>query len=406
MTTATVTNPLDMSDEDIMNMSAPPKGEVEVSSTTTEQQAPVTEVVVTPPSTEETTTNVENTATTTSTENNNGSNIAAEAIEQEVKTPVQVETDKSKTSPNPATPAKEAPGTEAAKTETEPPAITPAVAVDYEGFYKKIMAPFRANGKTINLQTPDEAIQLMQMGANYTRKMQDIQPHRKVLMMLENNGLLDEGKLSFLIDVEKKNPEAIKKLIKDAGIDPLDLDTRTEPAYLEGNHRVTDSEVKFRTVLDELNSDPVGKETIKEIHNSWDQASKEVLWNDPAIMTTIHEQRANGIYAVITEELNRQRTLGIIPAGTPFLVAYKQVGDKLAAEAATKAGAPTTSSPAVGTTPPVVATRTAAPKPAVTNGDKVSAATLTRTTPRKASPIVNPLEMSDEDFLKQMNGRL
>lgn len=59
--------------------------------------------------------------------------------------------------------------------------------------------------ETIELRDSSEAVQLMQKGANYTRKMQDIAPHRKVLLMLENNGLLDEGKLSYLIDLEKKN---------------------------------------------------------------------------------------------------------------------------------------------------------------------------------------------------------
>ena len=91
---------------------------------------------------------------------------------------------------------------------------TESEKTDYEAFYKEVMTPFKANGKLIELRNPAEAVQLMQMGANYTRKMQAIQQHRKVLTMLENNGLLDEGKLSFLIDIEKKNPDAIQKLVK------------------------------------------------------------------------------------------------------------------------------------------------------------------------------------------------
>ena len=82
--------------------------------------------------------------------------------------------------------------------------------VDYEAFFKQVMAPFKANGRTIELKSPDEAIRLMQMGAGYGRKIQDLQPHLKVLRMLEKNELLDENKLSFLIDVNAKNPEAIK----------------------------------------------------------------------------------------------------------------------------------------------------------------------------------------------------
>ena len=282
---------------------------------------------------------------------------------------------------------------------------------DYKAFYEKIMAPLKANGKTIDLKTPEEAVQLMQMGANYTRKMQAIAPHRKVLLMLENNGLLDEGKLSFLIDIEKKNPEAIKKLIKDAGLDPreIDLDDPQAKPYLEGNHRVTDEEAGFRVILDELSSNPEGKATLQAI-TLWDQASKEVLWKQPDVMQLIHDQRASGIYDRITTELERQRALGQIPPTVPFLHAYKAIGDQLAAAGGFDdlvKPAPNSQQQTETKTP--VATTVAKPKPAVKNGAKANAPSSTRSNPREAKTVVNPLALSDEDFMKQvevMQGRL
>ncbi len=268
---------------------------------------------------------------------------------------------------------------------------------NYEVAYKALMAPIKANGKTIELKSPEELVQLAQMGANYTKKMQAIQPHRKVLLMLENNGLLDEGKLSYLIDLDKKNPEAIKKLIKDAGINPLDIDTEAESKYQQGNHRVSDAEAAFSNQLEDLKSNPEGVQTLQTI-NAWDQASKEVLWTNPALMATIHSQRENGIYAAIATEIDRRRTLGIIPAEVPFLHAYKAVGDELNASGAfSKLGQPQK-------TP--VATRTAAPKPTAANSDKANAAAPSRSTPRAAKPFVNPLNMSDEEFMKTFQDRL
>lgn len=271
---------------------------------------------------------------------------------------------------------------------------------DYEGFYNKVMVPFKANGKMIELKTPEEAVQLMQMGANYTQKMQALKGKQKLLTMLENNGLLDEGKLSFLIDIEKKNPEAIKKLVKEAGIDPLEIDITTEPTYLQGNHAVTDEEVNFRSTLEELNSEPTGKETLQSINNDWDQASKEVLWKNPQLMKTIHEQREAGIYSVITAELDRQKTLGTISLNTPFLEAYKLVGDKLmenngfahlpiAKQVNTKQGQ-------------VVDQKAALPKPALKNGDKAKAASNVRSNNSSAKPTVNLKAMSDDEFMKFM----
>lgn len=274
---------------------------------------------------------------------------------------------------------------------------------DYEAFYKQIMTPFKANGRKIELRTPEEAIRLMQMGANYTRSMQQIAPHRKVLAMLENNGLLDEGKLSFLIDLEKKNPDAIKQLVKDSGIDPLDINTEDKTTYTPGNHSVSDAELKFTTTLEEIASTPEGQETVQIINTTWDQQSKEALWSSPEIMSVIKEQRDSGIYDRIVSEIDRQKTLGTIPASTPFLAAYKHVGDQMVA-ATTKMVPEPTQQPALQQQP--VVTRVASPKPAATNDDKVRAAAPTKAAPAKTQTKVNPLAMSDDEFLKQMDNRL
>ena len=275
-------------------------------------------------------------------------------------------------------------------------------APDYKGFYKKIMAPLSANGKKIELKSPEEAIQLMQMGANYTRKMQSIAPHRKILTMLENNGLLnDEGKLALLIDINRKDPEAIKKFLKDSGIDPLDIDTREESKYREGNHKVTDEEVTFRSALDELTSIPDGRETLAEINTKWDQASKDILWKQPEVMTLIHQQRENGIYGLITTELERQKALGAIPATVPYLQAYKKIGDDLAAAGKfAHIGQPPV--PEKKPTASHVATRKLVPKKDV-NGEKANAASTSRNAGRKAETVVNPLSLPDDEFMKQLD---
>lgn len=275
-----------------------------------------------------------------------------------------------------------------------------APTINYEQEYNRLMAPFKANGKMITLNSPDELIQLAQMGANYTRKMQDIQPHRKVLQMLQNNGLLDEGKLSFLIDLDKKDPEAIKKLIKDTGMDPLDIDTSIEPAYKEGNHRISDEDVAFTTALEDIKSTPNGIETIQVI-NQWDHASKDLLWKSPDLMAVIHSQRDNGIYDRIATEIDRRKTLGIIPATVPFIQAYRVVGDELNNQGKFNdlvKPIPKNNQP--------IATRVVTPKPTVTNGTKASAASTTHSVTTSAKQLVNPLAMSDEDFLKQMNNRV
>ena len=266
-------------------------------------------------------------------------------------------------------------------------------SVDYEAFYKKVMAPFKANGKMITLRSPEEVIQLMQQGANFTKKMQAIAPHRKLLIMLENNGLLDESKINYLIDLDKKNPEAIKKLVKDAGIDPIDIDTQAENKYQPSNYRVSDDEANFINILDDLKQNQEGLETLRVI-NAWDSASKDAVFKDPSIMQTIHTQRENGVFQKISEEIERQKILGNINVNVPFLVAYKQVGDLLVKQNQGK----------LQRQPLDV--RKAVPKSPVTNSDKVKAAAPTRSNKNKVEKFINPLSMSDDDFLKQFENRL
>ena len=283
----------------------------------------------------------------------------------------------------------------AATTPEVVPAVAEATAPNYENFFKQVMAPFKADGKTVELKTPEEAIQLMKMGANYTRKMQELQPQRKLLLMLENNGL-DEGKLSYLIDLDKKDPKAILKLVKDAGIDPLDLDVSVDPAYQAGNHTVSDAESNFRSVLDTLSSSTEGKETLRVINSTWDQASKELLWKDAEAMNTIHQQRESGVYDLISTEVERQKTLGTIPAGTSFMQAYQAVGNHMVSNG----GFDSLIKPAAIVPVASVVTRVAPVKSVVENGDKASAASPPRSTSRPATVAINPLAMSDEDFLK------
>lgn len=293
----------------------------------------------------------------------------------------------------------EKPSQEQGKSESE--------GADYKAFYEQIMAPFKANGKLISLKSPDEVIQLMQMGANYTKKMQAIQPHKKYLMMLENNGLLDESKLSFLIDLDKKDPEAIKKLLKDNDIDPVDIDTSVEPNYKSGQHVVSDQEAALASRIGDLKDLPGGLDTIQSL-NSLDSASKRILWNNPELLNAIHTQRESGIYDRITTEMERLQALGQIPVHTPFLHAYEKVGEAMQAQGAfadiTTPPAPQVRPAAPGRTP--LATRVQKSSTSVTDNQKVRAAAPPRSAPKVAKEAINPLAMSDEDFLKKFANRV
>ena len=278
-------------------------------------------------------------------------------------------------------------------------------------FYQEVMKPFKANGKTVTPRSPEEVIRLMQMGAGFGRKLQDMQPHIKTIRMLEKENLLDPSELSYLIDLRNKNPEAIKKLIKESNIDPLDLNIEDNVDYVPVNRSVSDAEVAFEDALVSLKEKPTGGETIQIINQTWDKDSLALLWDQPALLDVFQTQRENGIYDKIVAEIEHQKTFGKIPPNTPFIQAYTIAGDELSKSG--RLGLPPSDTPAVVTETPkpavqpqVIATRTQTPKSPVANTDKAKAAAITQASPRKAGAVVNPLDMPDDVFLKTFAGRL
>lgn len=254
--------------------------------------------------------------------------------------------------------------------------------IDYKGWYDKVMAPIKANGKTITLQSPEEAIQLMQMGANYTKKMQQIAPQRKTLMMLEKNGI-DQDTLNFLIDIKNKNPQAIAKLLKDANIDPLDVDTTSQNNYVAPNYSISDQEADWTSAINELKSNPESLETLKQI-NSWDTESINQLAQEPNTLYELDKQRQEGTYDYIMQEIDRAKTLGYIDPNMPMLQAYLEVGSNLARQMEAR------SQP--------VGYGTGSPMP--TNNARAKQASISRSNGRSSQQVSNPLSMSDEDFEK------
>ena len=265
----------------------------------------------------------------------------------------------------------------------------------YKEFYTKVMAPFKVRGKMISLKSPEEAIQLMQKGTDYTQKTQQLSKYRRLTAMLEQNKLLDEAELSFLIDLKNKEPEAVKKFMKDAGIDPLDIDTTTEPNYQAGKHIVTDAQLNFDSAIKEIAEQPNGTEALKEIQK-WDNPSINSLYEDPTRVGLIYDHMQTGVYNTIVTEMSRLKSIGQLP-NQPFLANYLAVGNSLLAQ---KQQQQQQNNPV----PQEVARR-----PAVrTNNSRVRQAAITGTGGRKSQAIDENFDfskMSDEEFLKATAGR-
>lgn len=263
---------------------------------------------------------------------------------------------------------------------TEEPVVN---AIDYEAEYKRLMAPFKANNKEMQVESVEDAISLMQMGANYNKKMGALKPNLKLLKLLEKHDLLDEGKLNYLIDLQGKNPEAVKKFLKDNEIDPLSYDSEEEPNYKATKREISDKELEFDNIIEEIRHTDAFVRTTDIITKQWDEASKKVVAENPFILGVINEHVGNGIYDKIVQVVERERMFGRLK-GMSDIEAYKAVGDRMFAQQ------PEAPKPQ--------------PKPPVDNTDRKKAvAPVKPGKPAKSlNKDFNPLAMSDEEFLKML----
>lgn len=270
-------------------------------------------------------------------------------------------------------------------------------AVDYETEYKRLLAPFKANGRDVEVKSVEDAIALMQMGANYNKKMAALKPNLKLMKMLENNGLLSEDKLSFLIDLDKKSPEAINKLVKDSGINPMDLDADKASEYKPKIHAVDDREIDLDTVLDEIQDSSSYNRTLEIVSQKWDGASKQVIAGQPQLLKVINSHVESGIYDLISKEIASERVFGRLN-GVSDIEAYRQIGDAMQAKGRfNHLGSSQSKAPA--------ASVVVQPKPKKledgTLKDKRRAASSTKPVAPTTTPTdFNPLSMSDEEFRK------
>jgi hypothetical protein len=272
-----------------------------------------------------------------------------------------------------------------ATTEKEEPSSKQEETPDYEAVYKEIFKGFKANGKEITPKSVDDVISLMQMGANFTKKMQALAPMRKIYESL-NKAEVKEEDLNFLIDIHKGDKEAIKKLLVKNNIEPLDIDLK-ETNYTPKNHMLSDSDVEFLEAVEEVQ--PSAAKIHDIFTNSWDAISKKtVLYNKP-LLIGLHQDIQDGTFDKVQNILDQERVFGRY-LGVSDVDAYADIYRKMNLESSN------TRNGTVGTkkeTPQQTAQREAVRKSV--------APTATRSAPRKTSLTIQDLvNMPESEFLK------
>lgn len=254
-----------------------------------------------------------------------------------------------------------------------------ASADEVQAFYDKITAPFKSDGRTMKVRDAEDAIRLMQMGTNYHRRMQELRPLRAMNKMLTEHGLDKPERLGLLIDASKGDAGAIKKLLAEHKIDPLDIDTSEETPYTASDYTPDQVTAQFEETVDDVVKQDGGLPLIQSINADWDDASKESLRENPTHLKVLLDQQRSGVYKQIQDEIAYRKTLGDLD-GVPYLQAYVTVGKEM--ETAGVFGEATTSTKKASTQPakqPIdtghrkVRTKRPAPNPSSTSHPRSTA---------------------------------
>ena len=279
------------------------------------------------------------------------------------------------------------------KDSTETKGDTPETTeFDYESAYKKVSEPFKANGVDMQVKTPEDIVRLMQMGANYQKKMGKLKPNLKIIKMLENNELLDEAKLNNLIDLSKKDPKAIAKLVKESDVDPLEIDKDAPTEYEPTNYSITDKEYNLDRVLDDIKDTETFNKTINVLTKEWDTESRSTISDQPEIIGIVNAHMANGIYDEVNAVLQQEKALGKLN-GIPDVEAYRQVAEHMNKNNMFKQPESAGKSK--------VSSKTDEKADADRDKKRKAAAPVKQTTTKKAAPDEDFLGLSDDEFMKK-----
>ena len=260
--------------------------------------------------------------------------------------------------------------------------------------------PIKASGREVQLRNPEHAKNFIEMGIDYNKKMQHMKPHLKTLRTLEKEGLLapdKEERLNLLLEVEKGNKDALKRLIAESDIDPLDLadedvinDSR---GYTPQNHMLSDAEVEIEEALNTIEGSPSQQRTLDVMTKEFDPRSREVISENPSYIVALNQDIQNGVFDEVMKEVQYKRDMKIAPAGISDMELYIQTVGEL-------------SRPQQEQIPVQETKQTTSTQANKKRKLKMSGSKSSHKQAKKEYDPMEVLSMNDDDFMKKFDGQL
>lgn len=198
--------------------------------------------------------------------------------------------------------------------------------IDYKLFYEQVTADYKANGKVMpGLKSPEDFKTALAMASNYALKTTAIKPHLGRIKMLKD---ISDAELNEMMDFKNRNPEVIKKALKEAGIDPLDIDPEEKTEYRANDYSVSQAEIEFEEVIDTIKDTPEFATTSKVVTEVWDAESKKIMLENPHLIKGLNEEIQMGRFDKIQGMIEQRKLLGRTN-GMTDLAMYQEIATSM-----------------------------------------------------------------------------
>ena len=282
-------------------------------------------------------------------------------------------------------------------TETEP------TEVDYKAFYESVTKDFKAAGKIMpGVKDPDKFIKALQMATDYALKTAALKPVLKKAKMLED---VTDEEFSEMLDFRKRNPEVIKKALKEAKLDPLDLDLE-DIQYTPQSRIMSDADYEFKETIEKLSrEDTVAfQRTQNIVLNELDDSSKTTVLSNPHILSALQSEVASGRFEKIQAQALQLKAFGGYN-NVPDIELYSYIASEMDKQALQKQGIQNNLTAGEMNSP---VTNTVQTKPSVSVVDPELEDKRARAgiQIKPTTPVVkkyDPTKLSDEEFMKLLS---
>ena len=198
---------------------------------------------------------------------------------------------------------------------------------ELENFRNEITGEFIANGKkTRGFTDPKKIIQSQQMAAGLGEKMAAFKPYRPFMNTLKEKGMLDNPeKFNLAMQLLDGDPEALKKQLKEANIDPFEMDMENIN-YVPKNQVANNIEIALDDVMENATQHGVDSQIREIISNEWDDDSVIELLEDSQNSADLINHMSTGIYDIVQERMSDKRRVDVnqVYTNKPKIEQYRE----------------------------------------------------------------------------------